>query len=144
LKPTTDTDRIRAVFTHPSIWPHITDDTCVPTDEWEPVLVDGTHYLMPDDDSACFFLHRHTSLHWEVHSGVLPEHRGASRTLVMDGLDWMRANTTARVISTYVPRGNFAAGALAKACGFSKVGIVPASILRNGSAVDQTLYVLEL
>jgi RimJ/RimL family protein N-acetyltransferase len=75
---------------------------------------------------------------------VLPEHRGNSVARVLAGLEWMRANTPAMVISTYVPRGNFAAAALAKACGFQKVGIVPKSIVRKGIAVDQTLYAMEL
>ena len=109
-----------------------------------PVVCDGVVYLMPDDDSACFMLHAHTSAHWEVHSAVLPEHRGHSVARVMEGLDWMRHYTDAQVISTYVPKGNFAAAALAKACGFVKVGVVPKSIVREGIALDQTLYAMEL
>lgn len=144
MKQVTDAARIRSVFTHPSIWPHVGDDNSPDPSEWVPPLVDGVVFLMPDDDSACFMLHAHTLAHWEVHSAVLPEHRGNSVALVKSGLDWMRANTQAHVISTYVPRGNFAAAALAKFSGFQRVGVVPKSIVRNGMPVDQTLYVLEL
>lgn len=144
MRPTTDAERIRSVFTHPAIWPHIGDDNSPDAADWEPIIGNGVVYLMPDDDLACFMLHAHTSAHWEVHSGVLPEYRRESVALVRAGLEWMRQNTDAQVISTYVPRGNFAAAALAKACGFVKVGTVPKSIVRKGIATDQTIYAMEL
>jgi hypothetical protein len=144
VKQVTDPERIRSVFCHPAIWPHVGDDNSPAPQDWIPPVVDGVVFLMPDDDSACFMLHAHTSAHWEVHSAVLPEHRGNSVVLVLSGLDWMRENTKAQVISTYVPRGNFAAAALAKYSGFQRIGVVPKSIVRNGMPVDQTLYAMEL
>lgn len=144
MRKVTDAVRIKSVFCHPAIWPFVGDDFSPSPDEWSPPLCDGVVFLMPDDNSACFMLVAHTRLHWEVHSGVLPEYRNRSVSIVSFGLEWMRTHTDARVISTYVPRGNFAAAALAKACGFEKVGIVPQSIQRDGKPVDQTLYAVRL
>ena len=141
---TTDPDYIRSVFTHPSIYPHVTEDGDPPASEWEPTVNEQTIYLRPEEGGACFLFHPHTRIVWEVHSAVLPDYRGKSLDYVKACAEWLRQNTTCKCLLTRIPKGNVAAFGLARAVGMNKTGTIPKSFLKRGLLLDQSLLTMEI
>lgn len=143
LYRTNDRARIRAVVAHPDVWPHVADDCSGAAGEFHPPIAEHLVYLMPADDAACFLLHPHNAILWEVHSAVLPEHRSRSKALAEAVIAWARGRGV-RSLVTYVPKGNERAAHLACSVGFHRIGDVPASFLRDGVAIAQTILALEI
>ena len=141
---TEDVEYIRSVFTHPKVYPYISDDSSPPAESFEPVIRPDVHYIRPEDGGACFMYHPHSSVMWEVHSAVLPEFRSRSHEFASGSVRWMAENTKAKCLITHVPAGNDAAMRLALSVGFLLVGIVPKSYLKSGVLLDQALLSMEL
>jgi hypothetical protein len=140
---TADREYIRSVFTHPAIWPHVSDDYATP-EAWEPILTDDVAYLRPEEGGACFMVHPHSRVMWEVHSAVLPEFRAKSREYAIGVVRWVAQHTPCKCFTTLVPDGNVPALALAKAVGFKPVGTYPRSFMKGGRLLDQTILAMEL
>ena len=144
MRPVSDPELIRSIFAGPDIWRHVSDDFSGSAENWQPQFVDGAVWLMPEQNDACFLLHKHRETIWEVHAAVLPEARERSVEYGKQVIEWMRANTKCACILSYVPRGNFAALALDRALGFCRVGTLPKCLSCDGRLVEQTLMALEL
>lgn len=141
---TTDREYIRSVFTHPAIWTHVSDDHAPAPEKWEPILSNEVVYLRPEEGGACFMVHPHSRVMWEVHSAVLPEFRAKSKEYASGVVRWVAQNTPCKCFTTLVPDGNVPALALAKSVGLKPVGVFPKSFLKGGRLLDQTILAMEL
>jgi RimJ/RimL family protein N-acetyltransferase len=141
---TTDREYIRSVFTHPSIYPFVSEDHDPPADKWEPVVNEHAIYLRPEEGGACFLFHPHTRIVWEVHSAVLPEYREHSLEYVTACAEWLRQNTPCKCLLTRIPKGNVRARRLAEAVGMRLQGILPNSFLKDGRLIDQAILTMEI
>ena len=141
IRQSTDAERIRAVLTHPRIYPHVTDDGSPAPDAYAPPLGDGIHWLEPLRDGVPmgFFLYvALNSIEFEVHTAILPEHRGIpALEAARAGLRWMVDNTPCRKVITRVPRPNRLAYRFARHVGLTDEGLDRASILKGGVLHDQ-------
>lgn len=87
-----------------------------------------------------FVLFARSSILWEVHTGILPEHRSAhggaaARALIA----FLFSQTECRKLVTLVPEFNRPALLYALRAGLRKEGVLTASFLKGGVLHDQTL-----
>jgi hypothetical protein len=135
-----DSAVIKSIFTHPKIWPHISDDAC-DIKTFEPVLHDSVYYLVPTINGvSCgvFMYVPQNAIMYEVHSCILPEHRGAySVNFAKESLYWMVSNTGCKKVITHVPEKNRLALAFAKRAGMTIEGVNRKSYQKAGEIFDQ-------
>lgn len=81
---------------------------------------------------------------WECHSAVLPKFRKSSLEYATQALGWLRSNTNAKRLMTYVPEGNQRAANLAEAMGFCLDGMIPKSFAKDGTLINQLIYSREV
>lgn len=138
---TFDEEFIRRVMTHPKIWPHIADDNAPAAEDFAPIMHPGLYYLAPEIDGVpvgVFFYHAHSTVLWEVHTCVLPEHWGAAALYAAQaGLKWMVTNTSCRKVVTNVPVLNSVAYRFARRVGMLPEGLNRKSFLKDGTLHDQ-------
>lgn len=139
IEPTTDASLITSVVTHPSIWPHVSDDS-VRVDEYHPTI-DGLIWLKVFDDNllGIYMIQRHNFINYEIHTCMLPSAWGkkakqASKLV----LDWIFSNTECMKLITHVPEDNPLALRYAKNAGLMVEGNNRKSIMKNGKLLDQT------
>ncbi len=142
MRPVYDKATICQVLRHGEVFPFIGDSGTSP--DWEPVLVEHVYYLMPQSNDACFMVHPHSRLVWEIHAAVLPESRKQSLRFMREAIQWVREHLPAKCLVAYVPQGNYRALALAKAVGGKITGFLPRSWQRDGSYVGQHMLTKEL
>lgn len=143
VTPTTDLDLVRSVFAHPSVWPHISDDGSDDVEDWSPNPHPGIHYLAVHDDDTligCCMLVPVNCITVEMHSGMLPEYRGA-RTIAAAKrmLEWA-GSVGIRKVMTWVPSNNRAAAVGAIRAGFTQEGRMSAAYLHEGLMHDLILF----
>lgn len=143
LERTQDAELIKSVVTHDSIWPHVSEDG-VPRETWEPLIHEQIYQLAIYDDEGlggCFILTPFSSVCWEVHTCILPTHRGhKAREATKLCADWMFANTECQHIITKVPSYNRPAYKLAVDTGLRNIGMIESAWTKNGEIYD--LYLL--
>lgn len=88
--------------------------------------------------------HGHSQVLWECHSAVLPTFRKSSLEYATQALEWLRSNTNAKCLMTYVPEGNMRAAHLAEAMGFIQSGSLPKSFAKDGTLINQLIYSREV
>lgn len=143
IAPLRDQALIAETMRHPRIYPHIKDDTCPAAAEFEPVL-DGPFVYVGAYRGAqflgLFMLHAHSTVLWEVHTCLLPDAWGSTALRCTEACaEWVWSNTTCERLITAVPEGNELALRLAKRSGMVEYGSNPASFLRDGKLIAQTL-----
>jgi RimJ/RimL family protein N-acetyltransferase len=134
---THDMELVRAILSHPAIWPHISDDSVT---EPSPVDLDGIFWLLVDDGAPAgvFLLHAHNSACYEVHTCLLPRLWGAQAAqATMLCREWMFENTPCQKLVTNVPADNLLALRFAKRCGMTQEGVNRKSFLKQGRLLDQ-------
>lgn len=141
---THDTDLLTEIVTHPDVWPHLIDDAAPRREDYRVTLEPDVFYLTASDDAGgpigALRFDRHNAVTWELHTAVLPQHRGAtSGVFGHAGLRWMFENAGARKIITQVPADNERALRYAHRLGFRDEGINRASFLKGGALLDQTM-----
>lgn len=141
---TCDMDLVRRIVTHPAIYPHISDDGSPAAGDYLPPEGPGIYYLTPISDdgevAGVFILHAHNSVTCEIHTCILPGHRGHSSVRYgREALRWMIDNTPHQKIITHVPAYNRVALALARRVGMVEEGVNRASFLKRGRLYNQTL-----
>lgn len=138
LRETEDADYIKSVMLHPAIWDWISDDDCSP-DAYEPALVDGVTYLVPERDGVplgVLILVKCNAATVELHTAILPEHRGKGLTEVFAKLqEWASKKGFSR-IRTWVSDSNRPAFVSAKRVGFELVGTEQKAFLKDGELYD--------
>lgn len=139
LERTKDAALIRSIVTHESIWPHVSEDG-VSRETWEPAIHDQIYQLAIIDEEGVggvFILTPHSSVCWEVHTCVLPSHRGAkAREATALCAKWMFANSPCLHIITKVPAYNRQAYKLARDSGLRDIGVIESAWVKGGEACD--------
>ena len=136
---TLDESAIKAVVTHPAIWPHVSDDSC-DLETYTPPLVGFIWLEVVDEQSLGMYLvHPHNCVTYEIHTCLLPiAWGGKARQAGKLVLDWIFANTNCQKVVTQVPQTNALALRYAKRCGMVVEGNNRQSYLKNGQLLDMT------
>jgi hypothetical protein len=115
--------RLNEVVNDPSVLPYVCGMLAGPLDFSETVA-DTRHVLLMGEHGGILFVFHQQGL-FEAHTQVLKAGRGEwALKMARSALDWMYAHTNAIEIITRVAKGNYAALALAKACGLKPVTVV--------------------
>lgn len=143
-KPLTDAALIKRTITHPRIYPHVTDDGCVPAEEFEPALAPALLYLgIYSDDGeylGLFFIHPHNHHCFEVHTCLLPEAWGRrSLECTKTCMDYVFSQTDCKRLITNVPVFNTHAKRLALRTGMVPFGVNVKSFMKDGVLHDQLM-----
>ena len=132
---------IRALATHPRIFPHVCDDFTSNPDEWKPIESELVNYLLATDKEGPFgfgIFIPDTWACWKSHTGFLPRSYGVvALTAFKEMLAWMWANSQARRLVGEIERGNTLAIRFACRAGFSIYGINRQSFLKGGVLRDR-------
>lgn len=146
IERTRDAALVKAVMTHPAIYPHITEDGGPTPEHFDPsrsVAIDAMYFLAIWDgntNAGVFMVHPHTTITYEVHTCILPAYWGEKAKLAAHALlEWMFSQTPCRKLITHVPIYNRVALRFAQQAGMRIEGINRASIMKNGKPMDQYL-----
>lgn len=140
-----DTDFIVSTFTHPDVWPHITDDSSDGPEEFGVIESPLVHYLAPtlgDTRLGCLMLIQVNAATLELHTALLPDYRGHFTKAVFDALcDHLRATFPHITrLRTWVAACNRPAYVAAKRVGFDHVGTEPSAYRKGGAVHDLHLF----
>lgn len=104
------------------------------------IAKDLANYVLMTDRGGVFY-HAHGDGIYEAHSQYLPEARGqeALRT-TLESIEYMFSRTDCEQIISAVPKGNFAAAALAKACGLKFDFEQPDAWPKDGKMIPARWY----
>ena len=129
---------------HPDIWPHVTDDDCVPIDQWRPVIAPHVHWLLSDDCGALFMTYPLQPRLWEAHSQVLPGFRENTVAYYKAAFAYLKQETICTRLLGLIPRGNYPAKRAAEAAGMKAAHTLARCCKKRGRLIDMTLYELEI
>lgn len=145
VERTQDAKMIEMIITHPEVYPYVSDDGSPEPEDFsaEGIVSNQDVYALLVLDKCVmgmFMFHRHNAITWEIHTCLLPGHRG-KRGLQAARLcaGWMFDNTPCRKIVTHVPAGNEPALKFAINGGMTIEGVNRQSFLKNGVAIDQAV-----
>jgi hypothetical protein len=111
-----DAARFNEIVNHPAIYPWVRGHHKGPLDLTS-AINDQRNVLLLGEHGGILFTELQPTI-WECHTQVLPEGRGKWAVDMTEAcLHWMFTRTLAMEIMTKVPKGNYAARALAKAIG---------------------------
>lgn len=142
LEPASLAD-VRAVFTHPAVWPHIHDDGAPAVEDFAPAESPLIHYLAVRRDGAlvgCLMVYPLNDASWELHTCLLPEGRGDIVPVAEALFAWLRGNTRATALVTWVPACNLPAAAAAEKASFTLQCRLPRAYRKGGVLHDLILY----
>ncbi len=140
---TRDWDTIKAIVTHPKIYPHISDDGSPASDEWEPIQNESVWYVLVKDDGlvlGLWILIPENYVCWKIHTCLLPVAYGEKAKIAVAALaPWVWQNTGCMRVITDVPAYNRVALRFARAAGLEEYGVNPRSYMKNKNLYDQIL-----
>ena len=143
IERTSDIDTIKSIVCHDDIYPFISDDYSPLATDYEPIIDDSIYWLLIKNSGVLcglFMIHQSNGITCELHTCVLPEHRGSKTILYTKNLfDWVFSNTHYKKVITHVPSFNSAALVLAEKSGMTREGINRLSFLKTGHIFDQIL-----
>ena len=138
-----NSELIKAIATHPSVYPFISDDFSPSPEQWQPVINEDSLYLVFRDGETAlgmFALFPENRVCWKVHTCFLPVGYGESaKQAAQICQQWMWENTPCVRIVTDVPEYNAIAHRFARAAGLTEYGRNPRSYLKNGKLWDVIL-----
>lgn len=143
-----DGELANSFFTHPEIYPMISDDYADPNkkDIGEDFLRADPRFtwLVHPNEHSLFLATAKTHILFEIHTLIKPEGRGI--LAVKDtkrAATWFFQNSSAEKLVTYVPFFNRPAKVFARTVGFANEGICTKSFLKHGVLHDQWVLGLE-
>jgi RimJ/RimL family protein N-acetyltransferase len=138
---TFDPELIKAIITHPKVYPHCIDDSSPPPDEFEPYVVEQLYNLIAwDDEPAGAFMFVPVNLiTYEMHLAMLPEFWGRGREALGLAIDWMFSHSPCKKIIGGVPAFNRLTVRLLEDMGFEQEGISPKSFQKQGIIYDRLM-----
>jgi hypothetical protein len=132
---------VRAIITHPSIFPFMFSDGGPTPEAFELATDERAIYILVSDEAGplgLFICARQTSVCWEAHACLLPAARGKKAIEVYRGFrEWLGKNTPCRKVIGYTPETNKAALYVARRAGMEVIGINRRSIMLDGQLRDQ-------
>ncbi len=140
---TYDAELVTAILTDPDVWAGSCDDGTPAIEDFEPGFHDSIYYLVPRADRevmGLFLITPSNSTTFEWHTAILPPYRG-KRAIVgcRMAVEWMRDNSPALKLITWVEVEARHVYLYAKACGFFVEGLSHASLMKDGRLRDQYL-----
>jgi hypothetical protein len=141
ITETKDIDKIKRVLCDSDIYERITDDGCLPVEEFEPVTpCESVYYLTDENDIGIVFLHWKNGVTLEGHIQVLKEHRGDAIEFGRLALKWIWANTEAIKITAVIPSKYPSVAKFIVKSGFKAEGISENSYMKNGVLFNQLYF----
>lgn len=134
---------IRAIATHPKIWPMIGDDLAGDAREWRPVLHDGIWYVLAEENDrklGMLIFFPENSITWQVHICMLPEFWGAAARVLREVFAWIWERTNCQRITGSVPVWNGPAVHCALRAGMQPYGVNQHSSLKFSRLHHQILF----
>ena len=111
-----DTIKANTLANHSAIRPFVGPPSETPLDV-SLIVKNPDNYFLLGEFGGVIFVHLQTGI-YHAHTNITPEGRGPwGLSMVQESLKWMFCHTGAVEIMTHVPKGNYAARALAKAIG---------------------------
>lgn len=143
VERTHDAELVRAILTDPDVWAGGSDDGSPDPDTFEPGFHDAIYYLVPLDDGepmGVFLITPVNSTTFEWHTAILRVHRGRQAIAGCKlAIEWMRENSPALKLITWVEVEARHVYLYAKACGFGVEGVSHGSLMKGGRLRDQYL-----
>jgi RimJ/RimL family protein N-acetyltransferase len=139
-----DLEFVRAILSHPRIFPHIGDDYAGPREAFTPNSDFRIWWVEAKGDQGellgmFMFLPRSQVL-WESHVALLPSAWGAKALRAgREVIPWVFEHTTCRRLIGEVPRSNTLAIRYAEACGFVRYGVNRRAFMKRGVLEDLVL-----
>lgn len=132
IERTEDVDFLRAIATHPRVWPWMKEDGCQPED-YRPMIHPQVHYLRFGDNGFFAFRMMNRVL-YDSHVAMLP--KVAADDAARQAVEWMWANTSARKLVCYLPPFKRHAIGFARRAGYEEEGRLKAAILLDNRLHD--------
>lgn len=144
-----DAATVVAVFTHPDVWDWLCDDSFDDPQHFAPIDSPLVTYLRVErdgDTAGVLMLVQVNAATWELHTAILPEHRGPTVKASFDALlAYIRANAPhVTRLRTWVPACNRAAYVAAQRVGFALVGTETSAFRKRGVVHDLHLFGVNL
>lgn len=136
MKRTTDAEVIRAVWARPEIFQHVVSQG--DTQTWQPPIADSLHWLA--DEGAVFLVYASSGVLWEMHAGVVPEHRDRTQQYALRVFDYLREQTPCRHVIAVITETNQPAIHRAIRVGMKQEGYYPDSRLEGGCLRGAVVY----
>ncbi len=136
---TYDAELIRAIATHPKVWPTLADDLVSDPAHWKPVLHEGIWYVLAGQQGMFIFFPEN-SVSWQIHVCLLPEFWGGGARAMKQVFTWLWAQTPCRRITGSVPTWNQSAFLCAVNAGMEPFGVNKNSSLKDGKLHHQVLF----
>jgi RimJ/RimL family protein N-acetyltransferase len=136
---------IRAIATHPDVWPMMADDLTSDAENWNPVLHEGIWYVLcfgreeEIDPRGMFVFFPENSITWQVHICMLPEFWGSASRALREVFQWLWVQTSCLRITGSVPVWNAPAIHCALRAGMKAFGVNPHSSLKHARLHHQLL-----
>ena len=145
LEETRDVSVIRAVMTHPRLWPWLSHDFSPSAAEFWPSCTPGVHYLEARSDQGellgLCIAHALNPVCWEVDHAILPHAWGATAIAIGRALGhWVWDNTDAQTVVGMTPSDNRLACRYAQTLGMVETGRIPKAFQRRGLLHDLVIF----
>jgi RimJ/RimL family protein N-acetyltransferase len=143
VERTFDFALVKSYITHPRVYGHVSDDSCVPADRFEPCQLDAVIYALIKFDGepvGVFMFVTENAVTAQVHTCLSPDAWGRSAEAARAAAAWLFASTQFLRINTQIPVCNKLAERLAQKAGMTQYGLCPKSFLKGGRVWDIALY----
>lgn len=133
---------INTIVNHPDVKPWV--QGAIEGDlDLSPAVIEPNVLLMGEHGGLLY--KRHQPGLYEVHTSILKEGRGPWALLMARAtLHWMFTRTDAMEIMTRIPKGNYPARVLAKACGFRFDFTNPRGWTKEGTVIPADIFGLRI
>lgn len=144
LHRTKDAALVKQIWTHPALWPWLTDDRAGTPEAWVPQTDNPQiHYLVVHDDGCVlglYITHPINVALWEVHHAILPSAFKRTNEIGEAFERWLWENTPAQTAVGFTPAFNRPALKYAKRHGMEPTGILRNSYLKSGRLHDIHIF----
>ena len=143
LQRTTDAEVIKRVFTHPAIWPRISDDFSPAPSAFTPFISPEVVYILASagiTPVGVFMFVPQNRICWEIHTAILPAFWRKSRQILRALTQFIWTRTPCQRVVTTIVDDNRAAIKLAEDVGMERVGVNPRSTQRGSKLHDLLIY----
>ena len=144
-----DYELVRSLITHPKIYrPSLLADGYPSREEYR--TPEGSHiwYVLARNEAGSpvgvFVFFPEAPERWDSHMALLPEAWGRGEEICLACFEWLRRNTTCRVLLATVPDYNRLMIRLARRLGMQAVQVLPDSLSQNSILYGKTIYSLPL
>lgn len=134
---------VKAIITHPAIYPHVSDDFSPSAEEYKPIESEFVWYVKVKDDGeilGVWIFVPENAICWKIHTCLLPTAWGARAAKAAKMMaQWIWKNTQCVRIITDVPETNRLALMFALKSGMTRYGMNPKSYMKDGKLLDQVV-----